>query len=60
MILPFLVKIPIKKLQRQHQKLIQDALLLFNKNKAICSKKIKEAERVATRIQHLKKYIVSS
>lgn len=57
MLIPFMIKIPIKKLQRQHENLINEALILFNKNKMICYQKINEAERIATKIQYLKKYI---
>ncbi|MDO3695550.1 Lacal_2735 family protein [Wenyingzhuangia sp. chi5] len=59
MILPFLIKIPIKKLQRQHQKLLNEALSFFNKNKNIAYAKIEEAEKIAIKIQRLKKHIVN-
>ena len=52
-----MIKIPIKKLQKQHDKLVNEALILFNKNKMICYNKINEAEKIATKIQHLKKNI---
>lgn len=59
MILPFLIKIPIKKLQRQHQRLLKEALSFFNKNKNIAYAKIVEAEKIAIKIQRLKKHIAN-
>lgn len=57
MLFPFIIKLPIKKLQKKHEKLIQEALDFLTKNKLIAYSKIKEAEEIATRIQHLKKRI---
>ena len=60
MILPFLIKIPIKKLQRQHERLLKEAFAFFNINKMVAYARIQEAEKIAIKIQHLKKYIVNS
>lgn len=57
MLIPFMIKIPIKKLQKQHDLLVKEAFNFFNHNKVICYDKINEAEKIATKIQHLKKYI---
>lgn len=54
--LPFLIKTPIKILQRQHEQLLNEAFTFFNQNKRLAYPKIVQAEKIATRIQQLKKY----
>lgn len=58
MFIPFLIKIPIKKLQKKHETLLKEAFLFFNKNKKIAYTKFEEAEKIATKIQFLKKHII--
>ena len=57
MLIPIIINIPIKKLQRKHELLVKEALILFHKNKKICFQKIKKAETIAAKIQNLKQLI---
>ncbi|NJB82235.1 hypothetical protein [Wenyingzhuangia aestuarii] len=48
----------IKKLQAKHQKLIKEALRYLKTNKDASYARIEEAEKIATKIQHIRNFTI--